>query len=92
MKPDFSSFAPIPFAQYEADMRETSEQAAAIIEHQAREIRELKRGVAALVLAAGGRLVVSEDALHELPEYVLEVELDVMNRQRIFRARRAAHA
>lgn len=55
---DKSTFAPIPFEQYEADTRELAEQGAAIITQLRREIREREIMMWAMVRASGGTLLV----------------------------------
>jgi hypothetical protein len=87
MRKDFDY---IEFADYQADMRETAEQAAGIISSLKESSDGYKRALAAAVLAAGGEVTVPETHLHSLQEVTLEVWRNPSDDTLTFKARRVA--
>lgn len=74
----------VAFGDYEKDMDELSQSAAAITSAQADEIRNLKAMIARLVVAAGGRIEV-EDGLHyDLSRPQLTIWRDEANMKTVF--------
>lgn len=56
----------VEFADYEADMRESSEQAVAVITAMKAKTMQLERALMCAILAAGGEIKIYESDLHDL--------------------------
>jgi hypothetical protein len=78
----------VTIADYQADMRETAEQAAGIISSLKESSDGYKRALAAAVLAAGGEVTVPENHLNGLQEVTLEVWRNPSDDTLTFKARR----
>ena len=69
----------VAFDDYRSDMAETAAQAAGIIEAMKEQKRGAERGMIAAVLAAGGRVVVSDSDRRDADRAVLKMERDEAN-------------
>jgi hypothetical protein len=79
----------VTFDDYHADTKALADQAAGIIASMRKRAEQAERALAYAVLAAGGRISVDDDFLHDPRPPELIIERDECNRAFVLRARKA---
>lgn len=80
----------VAFPDYQADMKESTDRAVAVISEMRRRAENAERVLAEVVLAAGGRVSIHDHVVHDLRRNVeLTIWRNEANRTLEFEARRA---
>lgn len=77
----------VPFADYEADMRENAEQAAGIVRKLRKDITDRDRLIRMLIAASGGKIEVPLEVMSDPPDQLV-VMFDPANFRMIYSVKR----